>query len=53
MSQPTDHEATTGVVKTTESARQGVTGHNARYVLVLSTLGTMIVFAVLLAIFVT
>ena len=33
------------IVKTTTETRQGVTGHNVRYVLLWGTLGVIVVFA--------
>lgn len=36
----------TAAVKSTTAARQGVTGHNVRYVLGVSMLGVIIAFAV-------
>jgi hypothetical protein len=41
-SNETEHE----VVRTTTEARQGVTGHNVRYVLGFSIAGVVIVFAI-------
>lgn len=39
------------IVESTTEARAGVTGHNARYVLVFSTVAVAIVFAALLIYF--
>ena len=41
-SNETEHE----VVRTTTEARQGVTGHNVRYVLAFGIAGVVIVFAI-------
>jgi hypothetical protein len=35
------------IVKTTNQARQGVTGHNVRYVLGIGTAAVIVIFAVL------
>jgi len=37
----------TPVVRTTTQAREGVTGHGARYVLVISTAAIVVIFAAL------
>ena len=37
----------TAVVRTTTQAREGVTGHGVRYVLVISTAAIVVVFAAL------
>jgi acid phosphatase family membrane protein YuiD len=34
------------IVETTAEARQGVTGHNVRYVLVWSTVGVIVAFVI-------
>jgi hypothetical protein len=39
------------IVETTTEARQGVTGHNARYVLVWSTGAVIVVFAIVYFVF--
>ncbi len=40
-------------IRTTNEARQGVTGHNVRYVLGWGLAGAVLVFAVLLMVFTT
>jgi len=37
----------TPVVRTTTQARQGITGHGVRYVLVISTTAVVVIFAAL------
>ena len=37
----------TPIVRTTTQAREGVTGHNVRYVLLFGTLGVIVIFAAL------
>jgi hypothetical protein len=37
----------TPVIRTTTQAREGVTGHGVRYVLVISTAAIVVIFAVL------
>jgi hypothetical protein len=44
-------QAGDGVVETTTEARQGVTGHNARYVLLFSLGGVVVAFVLIYAIF--
>ena len=39
------------VVLSTTQARQGVTGHNARYVLLAGTVGISVLFAIVYAIY--
>jgi hypothetical protein len=41
----TDSE--TPIVRTTTEAREGVTGHNVRYVLLFSTVSVIVIFAAL------
>ena len=43
---PGRHDASGRPVVTTKEARQGVTGHNVRYVLGFSIAGVVIVFAI-------
>jgi cobalamin biosynthesis Mg chelatase CobN len=40
-------DADTPIVETTTEARQGVTGHGARYVLIISTVAVVIAFVVI------
>jgi hypothetical protein len=40
-------ESDTPIVKSTNQARQGVTGHNVRYVLVIGILAVAAIFALL------
>jgi len=37
----------TPIVRTTTQAREGVTGHNVRYVLLVGTLSVIVIFAAL------
>jgi acid phosphatase family membrane protein YuiD len=39
------------IVETTTEARQGVTGHNVRYVLVWSIVGVIVAFAIIYFLF--
>lgn len=39
------------IVETTTEARQGVTGHNVRYVLAAGTLGVIVLFVIVYATF--
>jgi acid phosphatase family membrane protein YuiD len=39
------------IVETTTEARQGVTGHNVRYVLVWSTVGVIVAFVIVYFLF--
>jgi hypothetical protein len=39
------------IVETATEARQAVTGHNVRYVLLFGTLGIAVVFAIIYAVF--
>lgn len=41
----------TPVVKTENEARQGVTGHNVRYVLIYGLIGVVVLFAVAYLVF--
>jgi hypothetical protein len=38
-------------VETTTEARQGVTGHNVRYVVILSTVGVIVAFVIVYFLF--
>lgn len=50
MHQHDDHDAVKTNINETE-ARQGVTGHNVRYVLLFGLLGVVVVFAAVLVTF--
>lgn len=51
MNSVTTRESDRPIVETTTEARQGVTGHNVRYVLLFGTAGVVIAFAVIYALF--
>lgn len=53
MEKQSNDQTVASAEKTTDQARQGVTGHNVRYVLWLSTIGAGIGLIVILYLFAT
>lgn len=53
MQKQTDDQTTQSANKTTDQVRQGVTGHNVRYVLMASMVGSVVALVVVLFVFVT
>lgn len=53
MQKQTDDQAAKSANKTADQVRQGVTGHNVRYVLMVSIVGSVVALVVLLFVFAT